>query len=63
MGPPAQRLIRLTMRSYCQHCIAVRAQASGSSLREAALASGSVSEAQFAEWVNPENKLGPTTSE
>lgn len=51
------------MRSYCQHCIAVRAQASGSSLREAALASGSVSEAQFAEWVNPENKLGPTTSE
>jgi fumarate hydratase class II len=43
--------------------IAGQAQASGSSLREAALASGSVSEAQFAEWVNPENMLGPTTSE
>ena len=39
--------------------IAKRAHAEGTTLREAALASGRVSAAEFDRWVQPESMLGP----
>jgi fumarate hydratase class II len=42
--------------------IAKKAYHEGSGLREAALALGYVSEAQYDEWVKPEDMIGPTTS-
>jgi fumarate hydratase class II len=39
--------------------IAKKAHAEGTSLREAALALGTVDAARFDEWVRPERMLGP----
>jgi len=39
--------------------IAKKAHAEGTSLREAALALGTVTAEQFDEWVRPEQMLGP----
>ena len=39
--------------------IAKKAHKEGTTLKEAALNSGYVTDAQFNEWVKPENMLGP----
>jgi fumarate hydratase class II len=40
--------------------IAHKAHAEGTTLREAAIASGDVTAAEFDRWVRPENMLGPS---